>query len=239
MPSTVSESPKHPATTDEGRQPQPSGSQGPELEKLNLQQVREVVLTRHFSGPLPPPEALERYEQVLPNAAERIFRLWEDEVEHRRNLEQTQAEDRRRLQEAQVRNRLRTQTYALILALSVLLATVFFISEGHDAAGTTVLLVEVVALAALFIGGRTGKLRNRKVDREPNGMVRFLQNGPTPERISKPQSNAQRIRALRRRTGFPGRCSPANWRVGDALGRRGPPPPPELRRAHRMWSRSV
>ncbi len=176
------ESPKHPAKADESRQPEASSSEGPDLETLNLQQVREVVLTRHFSGPLPSPEALERYEQVLPNAAERIFRLWEDEVAHRRDLEQAQAQDWRRHQDAQVRNRLRTQTYALILALSVLLATVYFISAGHDAAGTTVLLVEVVALAALFIGGRTSKFR--KVDREPNGQAQTpaeqIQSGGDP-----------------------------------------------------------
>jgi uncharacterized membrane protein len=144
-------------------------SESPALEKLNLQHVREVVLARHFSGPLPPPEVLERYEQTLPNAAERIFRLWEEEVGHRRKLEQDQAEDRRRLQDARVQNRLRTQTYALVLALSVLLATVFFISKGHDAAGTTVLLVEVVALAALFLGGQISKGHRRKTDHEPDG----------------------------------------------------------------------
>lgn len=40
-----------------------------------------------FSGPLPPPEKLAQYEQILPGAAERIMQMAERQSEHRRSLE--------------------------------------------------------------------------------------------------------------------------------------------------------
>ncbi len=40
-----------------------------------------------YSGPLPVPSHLAQYEDILPGAAERIFKMAEDQAEHRRNLE--------------------------------------------------------------------------------------------------------------------------------------------------------
>lgn len=41
-----------------------------------------------FSGPLPPPEVLSKYNEVHPDAAERIIAMAENESKHRRNIEQ-------------------------------------------------------------------------------------------------------------------------------------------------------
>ncbi len=57
------------------RQPVPQGSG-------HLVQVQEG-----FSGPLPLPAHLEKYEEVLPGAAERIMTMAEAQSEHRRGLE--------------------------------------------------------------------------------------------------------------------------------------------------------
>src|SRR5213592_1328991 len=40
-----------------------------------------------FSGPLPPPEVLTKYNEAVPNAAERILVLAERQAEHRQKLE--------------------------------------------------------------------------------------------------------------------------------------------------------
>lgn len=47
---------------------------------------REVAMS--FSGPLPPPEILQKYDEILPGAAERIIKMAEQQAEHRRSLEQ-------------------------------------------------------------------------------------------------------------------------------------------------------
>lgn len=42
-----------------------------------------------FSGPLPPPDELEKYERVSPGAAKRIFAMAETQGHHRRELEKS------------------------------------------------------------------------------------------------------------------------------------------------------
>src|SRR4051812_46608438 len=70
-----------------------------------------------FSGPLPPPELLARYESMCPGSGDRIIRLAECEAEHRRSIEQavvaSEVEQRRRdSSEAQ-----RGQYCALVITL--------------------------------------------------------------------------------------------------------------------------
>jgi uncharacterized membrane protein len=43
--------------------------------------------THSWKAPLPPPEVLERFNQVVPNGAERIVKAWELESEHRRLID--------------------------------------------------------------------------------------------------------------------------------------------------------
>jgi uncharacterized membrane protein len=44
---------------------------------------------KNYSGPLPPPEALQKYDQVLPGTASRIIRMAESQHAHRQELEKT------------------------------------------------------------------------------------------------------------------------------------------------------
>lgn len=53
--------------------------------KLIAQQIREVSA---FSGPLPPPEAVEYYNKIIPNGADRLLKLVELQSEHRRACEE-------------------------------------------------------------------------------------------------------------------------------------------------------
>lgn len=50
-------------------------------------ELRVQSMMRAFAGPLPPPEALERYNQILPGAAERIIVMAESQHAHRLELE--------------------------------------------------------------------------------------------------------------------------------------------------------
>lgn len=48
------------------------------------------TLRAQWSGPLPPPSVLEGFDKVVPNGAERIFRMAEREQEHRLAYEQAE-----------------------------------------------------------------------------------------------------------------------------------------------------
>ena len=46
-----------------------------------------LIAYSHFSGPLPPPEMLARYEETVPGAAERIIVITEEQHRHRMSVE--------------------------------------------------------------------------------------------------------------------------------------------------------
>lgn len=53
----------------------------------------QLVAAMHhssFSGPLPPPDVLKRYNEVVPGAAERIITMAEAQAKHRQELERAE-----------------------------------------------------------------------------------------------------------------------------------------------------
>lgn len=56
--------------------------------KSQDQNSRQVVAAkRHYSGPIPDPESLSKYEQIMPGAAERILSMAENEAKNRHKNE--------------------------------------------------------------------------------------------------------------------------------------------------------
>src|SRR5437879_5157716 len=55
-------------------------------EQISALQIESVTHTR-LSGPLPPPEALASYNQIIPGLSDRIVKMAEAEGQHRRTLE--------------------------------------------------------------------------------------------------------------------------------------------------------
>ena len=68
--------------------------------KPNNNSSRQVVATQQWSGPLPPPSALQQFNEIIPNGAERILSMLEQEQSSRIDLEKNalafQANDNRR-----------------------------------------------------------------------------------------------------------------------------------------------
>jgi uncharacterized membrane protein len=48
--------------------------------------ARQTTLVHH-QGPLPPPDLLKQYDEVVPGAAERIISMAENQAQHRQELE--------------------------------------------------------------------------------------------------------------------------------------------------------
>lgn len=100
-----------------------------------------------FSGPLPHPDLLEKYNQVLPGLAERIVALAENQSRHRQDLE-------RKVVFARSRNETLGQIFGAIIALAVVAGSIWLISIGRNVEGLTGLLVQLAALVGIFIYGR-------------------------------------------------------------------------------------
>lgn len=66
----------------------------PENKKKEVKEALMVIRGEMYSGPIPPPEALARYEEIQPGAADRIIKMAEKQQEHRMSLRQKPLVDR-------------------------------------------------------------------------------------------------------------------------------------------------
>lgn len=117
--------------------------------------TQRVVTTQQFhSGPIPPPDALERYDRIVPGAAERILRMAEAQAAHAHMIEsaalQSDIEARRTAQGIEKRG----QIFGLVLGLASLFFGVWLALSGHDWAATTLFATCAGALVTAFLGTR-------------------------------------------------------------------------------------
>jgi uncharacterized membrane protein len=77
------------ASVKKPRHNRPGPSQQPQQNNPTVQH-RQIV-SAGWSGPLPPPAALDEFNRIVPGAAERIFAQFEAEGAHRRELELRQS----------------------------------------------------------------------------------------------------------------------------------------------------
>jgi uncharacterized membrane protein len=109
-------------------------------------------VSESFSGPLPSPQLLERYDVIVPGAAERIIVMAEKQLEHRQDLERMV-----------VASNTQSQTQGLwlgfILAMVVVVSGAFLIYHGHDVYGLAAIISALAALVGVFV---YGKYRQKK-----------------------------------------------------------------------------
>jgi uncharacterized membrane protein len=138
--------------------PNPNQPNLPPAGRMIRTEVREAV---SFSGPLPPPEVLRAYEEMLPGCATRIIEMAERQSAHRRELEQQMTgaaiqEMRSRFGEARF-----GQICALLLALLFVGAGTFAILQGHEVSGASIAVtgggIGIPAIIAAFMRGKAEK----------------------------------------------------------------------------------
>lgn len=118
-----------------------------------------------YSGPIPPPEMLRGYEEILPGAMDRILAMAERQESHRHSLES-----------ASVLGNLDAQRTGQYIAGTVVILGMgigaFLISTGKDIAGFTAMLTPLGIAAGLFLVGRAKQASERRqkleeVDKPP------------------------------------------------------------------------
>lgn len=111
-----------------------------------LKQQIEIVHER-FSGPLPHPELLREFDEVVPGCAKDIIQMTLDQGNHRRNME-------RIVINGQVNDSRRGQLLGFSIGIVALLVSGFLIYTGHDLAGGALGTVDIVGLVAVFVIGQ-------------------------------------------------------------------------------------
>lgn len=113
--------------------------------KQQERQTKSILaLEKTYSGPLPLPEDLAKYDRVVPGAAERILRMAENESEHRRKRDN-------RMDWSIIITTILSVVFAFlsIIALSVL--AYFALEMGYPTAASSFAVGAMAAVAGVFI----------------------------------------------------------------------------------------
>jgi uncharacterized membrane protein len=113
------------------------------------------ITAAHWSGPLPPPAALEQFETIVPGAAERILALAESEHAHRVSAErsalQAEIDDDAACRAFERRGQWMGFTVSVG---SVLGAAAVALSDGPISVALALLGVPLMGVARALISGR-------------------------------------------------------------------------------------
>ena len=118
------------------------------------------MVSASWEGPLPPPNALQQYEEIVPGAAARILDMAERQSNHRIQLEKTViVGDSRRSNMGLI--------FAFLLSAAIIGVGAYLIMNDHDWAGASLIGLDLVGLATVFVYGT----RSRRAERERKSKV--------------------------------------------------------------------
>lgn len=99
---------------------------------------------KSYHGPIPSPEDLRGYEEVLPNAADRIITMAEKNSTHRIEMEKNIIEGNLNLSK-------RGQLMGFFLAILFVGVAVFLTIRGHEKIGITLITTTLLGVLAVFV----------------------------------------------------------------------------------------
>ena len=110
----------------------------------NPQPQKSVVKYLHWEGPLPPPQLLQQYRDVAPNAPQLILEAFQKQGNHRRFIEKWMAVSPFLL-------RISGQIFAFLLVAYGIYKGAHLIEIDKQASGLTAIFTSLGALAGMFI----------------------------------------------------------------------------------------
>lgn len=117
----------------------------------------KVVLTevsQSFSGPLPPPDVLRQFDEVVPGAAERIIKMAEEQSAHRKELE-------RKVINSDISRSKWGQVLGFIIAIAGLVVSAVVAIYGNAFAGGIIGVGTLASLVSVFMYGSRTRSRER------------------------------------------------------------------------------
>jgi len=115
--------------------------------KSHTTTTREIVQQQSFSGPIPSPDILDRYNQIIPNAAERILTMAESDAQHQRDIEMLAIK-------CQASENRRGQYFGVVVTALAFVTAGVALYLGHPTAAAVIGGTTVVGLATAFVVGK-------------------------------------------------------------------------------------
>lgn len=122
-------------------------SHNPPATRQQAAAVRTTTQTVQFSGPLPHPEILARYDAVIPGAAARIVAMAENDSKHLQEMERTSLA-------GTLKERRLGQALGFAVALAGFSTTIALAALGQGTAAGIVGSTTLVSLVSVFVVGR-------------------------------------------------------------------------------------
>ncbi len=119
--------------------------------------IKSQLLKQNFQGPIPPPELLAGYDQIVPGAAERIISLAENETSHRHMMEQKALDAEIAGLKSEAGDTRIGQVFGLIIGLTTVIAGTYAATNGAPITGGVIGTSGVAGLVSAFIVGRKGR----------------------------------------------------------------------------------
>lgn len=132
-------------TKKQKNNPPPSKKKDQPREKRQNQ----IIAAEQFAGPIPHPETLRQYNEILPGAADRILAMAENESEHQKSMDKN-------AMDLKSRENKRGQYLAMATVIVAFSAATACAYMGSQAAAAIIGGTTVVGLVTVFITGRTG-----------------------------------------------------------------------------------
>jgi len=133
------------------RDPFPSLQKQPQ----QIQQEKAQLIQQIHEGPLPAPNVLGQYDQIVPGAAERIVAMAESQANHRQKLELIAVK-------SGARDSFLGLVFGLIIGLSAIIGSVVTIMSGREQSGAALGITGLASLVGVFVYGS----RQRRLERE-------------------------------------------------------------------------
>lgn len=129
------------------------------FEGLNKEKIQRIVksvsVTMHksHSGPLPDPETLAQYSEIIPNGAERIMLMAEKQLDHRIKMEN-------KVISGQLFQSNLGQILAFLIGIAALGSATFVIISGHEWTGVVLGVGGLTSLVTAFIKGKSQQAKD-------------------------------------------------------------------------------
>lgn len=134
------------------------------LSRMNEHELRNFIISSYHSGPIPPAEEMRRYNEVIPNAAERILAMAEKEQNFRIELNQKKLNANIELHEKVLCSKKLGQCFAfLTILLFFLLAAYLAYKEQYGLAVCAVGGI-MASIVGIFVTGKKIDSENSEKD---------------------------------------------------------------------------
>jgi len=171
-PERSSQPQRQPADDTSIQHPSLDNASPPEKASAPPQEILELVAklsAARYRGPLPPPDILRGYEQLVPGSAKRIFDIFERQADHRMSLEKT-------VVGSDIQRSWAGLAAGTVITLAVIWLAAQLVASGNTVAAAVLAALDISSLAGVFVYG----VRERRKERENKAEI-MSHAGPPPE----------------------------------------------------------